>query len=198
MLAACALALMFLSACAGDDDSEVTMPYDSVGEVHAITLWNTSQFSIRELEITPPNGDPSLQQIVVGELSINTHTLVENFISGSTVSFVRDKVEGGIAIEITTQDPVYVDGLGYTLQIWDDDFRLLTPQHSQNPFGHVETISEEDATSMSDASESDTSADDASESDAAASDTSADDASASDTAASDASASDTTPSDASP
>ncbi len=133
----CAVVLLLLPACAGDMDGEPVGIEGSRGEVHAITVWNTSQFAIREIESIPPAEDSSLQPIVIGALERGEHIVVENFVSGSTLTFVRDKVQGGDALKITTQSPVYVDGPGFTLLIWDDAFRLLTPQHERNPFGAV-------------------------------------------------------------
>ena len=111
------------------------MPYASEGEEHPLTIWNNSQYAVRELRALPPTSANGAEPLQLGALELEAHVEVEAFVSGSTVSFVRDRVEGGEAIEITTEEGVYVDSAGYTLVLWDDGFRLLAPGNARNPFG---------------------------------------------------------------
>ncbi len=125
-------ALVTLAGCADDAGFVERDPLrDTRGEPHPLLLWNQSQYSLYQLSFLPPDlEDPTLS---VEELARDERVMLEDFRSGSAISFVRDKVQGGAQITIETQAPVYIDAEGYTLLIFDDAFRLLEPAHPQNP-----------------------------------------------------------------
>lgn len=122
--------------CAGDSEGSAFI--DSEGQVHPVHLWNRSQFDVREITISPPPSvDAGLTQ-VLGELPIDEEVQIEAFVSGSSVAFLRDRVAGGDPIQIETDQPVFVNAAGFTLLLFDDAFRLLGPDHPDNPFNATE------------------------------------------------------------
>ena len=117
--------------------AELHTPTDSLGQVHPVTVWNRAQFVVHEVTLVPPASAKEPAKRVMAEvLEIDGFVLDTEFVSGSLVSFLREKVQGGTKIVITTEEPVYVDTDGYTLVLFDDAFRLLGPGHPQNPYGN--------------------------------------------------------------
>lgn len=61
--------------------------------------------------------------------------VVENFVSGATLSVMRERAAGAGLIEVSSATGFYPDADGYTIIVFDDTFRLLAPWSEDNPHG---------------------------------------------------------------
>lgn len=61
--------------------------------------------------------------------------VVEGFVSGATLSVMRDRAAGAGLLEVSSAQGFYPDADGYTIIVFDDTFRLLAPWSSDNPYG---------------------------------------------------------------
>lgn len=132
------LVALGVTSCADEGPPDETLPE---GEVHALTLWNRSQFEILRVVAASPRGEWPEQEIVTpggAPLEREAALRVEGFVSGSTITFERERASGGAQIAVSTLTPVYVDEVGYTLVLFDDSFRLLYPWSESNPYGTPE------------------------------------------------------------
>ena len=136
------LLLATLVACADEGVAIQNVEDDSLGQEHLVTLWNRSQFELKEVMVAPPAVANAEVLVHAEAMVIEDYFTVADFVSGSHVSFVREKVNGGEEIAVQTTEPVYVDKDGLSLVLFDDAFRLLPPEHAQNEFGELEAAEE--------------------------------------------------------
>lgn len=135
MFALAVLAPSLGAGCSADAQVGNNEPYDQ-GYVGPLTIWNRSQFDLLEVEVSDPEtGEfaPVISEPLRQEESVE----VWMFEEGARVAFVRERAEGGRTLRVETSQEVDVDASGYTLIIFDDTFRLLPPDHEDNPFGDL-------------------------------------------------------------
>ena len=129
------LALSLGAGCGADAQVENSEPYEQ-GYVGPITIWNRSQFELLEVEVSDPETD-EFAPVISAPLGQEESVEVWMFEEGASVAFVRERAEGGKMLRVETGQGVDVDASGYTLIIFDDTFRLLPPDHEDNPFGDL-------------------------------------------------------------
>ena len=133
-----------LPGCGADSNFEETPP--GAGAPFRVTIWNRSQFELRAITIASEGGDSSSSGGELGgerelvsledrPLAQEESLLVDGFISGATVSVVRERAAGAGLIEISSAQGLYPDADGYTIIVFDDTFRLLAPWSEDNPYG---------------------------------------------------------------
>ena len=105
----------------------------SQGQEMSLTVWNRSQFEAHEIRIHS-SADPTKAALEIDEpLPPGEYRRIDAFPSGHYLTYVRDENAFGPEIAVTTESPVCVESSGYTLVMFDSDFRLLWPDSSQAP-----------------------------------------------------------------
>lgn len=118
-------------------------------QAYSLTIWNRSQFPIQSLELVGVPARASADDSIVSEavasmsvwgdgesaLQMEQTFVVQDFVSGSRVSFQRERAAGAMPIEVQSVDGFVLDQEGYTLVLFDDSFRLLYPWSEENPHG---------------------------------------------------------------
>lgn len=74
----------------------------------------------------------TLEQRPLGQEEV---LVVDGFVSGATLSVMRERAAGAGLIEVSSAQGLYPDADGYTIIVFDDTFRLLTPWSEDNPYG---------------------------------------------------------------
>lgn len=153
----CGLLFLMSVSCADMQD----FPDETAGVPFTVTIWNRSQYEVEALTLVdvPSTDDSEQAGSLVGGGDVGTRALlvqgdaplsyeqtmrVQGFVSGSRVSFVRERFKGGEKIEIISSQPFYPDSEGYTIVLFDDTFRLLSPDSDSNPYGVVEPVASGD------------------------------------------------------
>ena len=128
--------LLFQGAC-GDDTGSRPRPPLEPPEPIPLTLWNRSQFELTELYVHPGSRYVDATNLLETGLTLGDSLLVESFYNGNRITIVRQK-NAGERIALTTARDIVVHRPGYTLIVFDDSFRLLTPSSVDNPFSETD------------------------------------------------------------
>lgn len=119
-------------------DNNAVFTVENAGEVIPITVWNRSQYTVDSLKISADGVFLEASELLTEPLDPEDALLVDTFASGDYVTFARERVEGGDSIAVTTSRPIGVSETGYTLILFDEDFRLLDPDSPDNPYSVIE------------------------------------------------------------
>jgi hypothetical protein len=133
--------------CAADIDSNNEQ--GEPAQAYSLTIWNRSQFPIKSLELVGVPARLSTDGSIMTEavdsmpvwregepaLQMEQTFVVQGFVSGSRVSFQRERAAGAMPIEVMSVEGFVLDQDGYTLVLFDDSFRLLYPWSEENPNG---------------------------------------------------------------
>lgn len=118
LLGAVAIALV-MPACAGE-----AAPPQAVEVI--LGLWNRSQFELLEVRVHASPDALGAENLLAEPLAREA-TVELAFTSTYYVTVVRKKVDVGDAIALTTAEPVIAETDGFTLVVFDEAFRLLSP-----------------------------------------------------------------------
>lgn len=100
----------------------------------AFTLWNRSQFEVKAV-YAHAGPEPVMESdLLEGQGLVPEQARTVTLEGGPYFTAVRPRVDGASDLAVTTEEPLEVDGPGYTLVIFDVSFRLLRPGSPDNPF----------------------------------------------------------------
>lgn len=113
--------------CAGCGVDTLGLP-DSLPPPLSLTVRNESQFVILELKVHETTDYDASADELSGELLFERQQMViDPFPAGSYVTIIRDQVENGPRLAVTTASGIEIDRSGYELLVFDESFRLLDP-----------------------------------------------------------------------
>lgn len=117
--------------CAGCGEDNLNFrPGDSgpLSPPPSLTVSNESQFVILELKVHETSDyDASADELGGESLFERQKIVIDPFLTGSYVTVIRDQVENGPRLAVTTAAGIEIDRSGYELLVFDDSFRLLDP-----------------------------------------------------------------------
>ncbi len=131
------LSLLLSALTAGCGLSDETPPgaldFDSVVPLPLMVM-NQSQYPVLDIYVHQSSsfsGAPNLLDAV--ELPLDGELMLENVRGVDFLTYVRTERDLGDRYSITTDTPLGINRDGFALLIFDEGFRLLFPEHPENP-----------------------------------------------------------------
>lgn len=127
-------ALVLASGCGDGDGPPLPQDYDPTStSSHPLLVMNSSQFPVLELYVHEDPEDTSGTNELSEDLPIDGQLVLDSVRGIDYLTYVRTERGLGDRYSITTDAPLGVSRDGFALMLFDEGFRLLTPQHPDNP-----------------------------------------------------------------
>jgi hypothetical protein len=92
-----------------------------------LTVWNRSQFELLELHVHGSSGYQNTDnELEAPPLGLEAKIDLEVY-TGNYFTVVRQRIDVGEEMALTTATPVSLGRDGYTLIVFDESFRLMNP-----------------------------------------------------------------------
>lgn len=114
------IALGLAAALAGCD-GEGEPPFET-----ALTVWNRGQLELLEVRVHDGFSFDEAPNLLAEPLALETSVEVP-FVQMQRVTVIRQKNDFAGLLALTTAEGLDVDAPGYTLVVFDKDFRLMEP-----------------------------------------------------------------------
>ncbi|MEM6732185.1 MAG: hypothetical protein AAF658_11560 [Myxococcota bacterium] len=126
----CSAVLLALLGACGQDNDEPGDPEPVPAELAVI---NKTQFEVLELYTHPGLEHGIADNLLDAPLAIESMFVIPRVPGNHHLTYVRTERGLGDLFSITTDAPLALPADGFALWLFDEGFRLLDPDHPENP-----------------------------------------------------------------